>query len=180
MIQVYIRICNAWCWSKHLGIDHVLLQSLLVPDGPWKSISLDFVTALPSSEGFDVILAIVDWFTKMAHFLPCPTTIKSQQKTYLVMHCRVATRVRVEGRDHGGHEPGGDGGRDIDPLWSGCAGRDTNQAILGACRELQSMRERERDYATTETQNHLNLCLYIYVQRLIQRGFESGLAQTGK
>ena len=59
--------------------------------------------------------------------------------------CRVATRVRVEGRDHGGHEPGRDGGREADPLWSDCVGCGMNQMIPGACRELFNTREeRER------------------------------------
>lgn len=35
----------------------------------WQVISLDFVTGLPLSGGFDRILVVVDSFTKYAHFL---------------------------------------------------------------------------------------------------------------
>jgi hypothetical protein len=36
------------------------LQPLLVSEGPWKSISADFITRLPLSHGFDAILVVVD------------------------------------------------------------------------------------------------------------------------
>ena len=82
----YIRICDACCWSKSpQHRPYGLLQPLLVLDIQWKSISLDFITDLPSSKGFDSILTVVDRFTKMAHFLPCTKTINSQETADLVM-----------------------------------------------------------------------------------------------
>ena len=62
-----------------------LLRPFPVPTKPWQSISLDFVTVLPPSQGFDTIFVVVDRFTKMAHFLPCIKTINSEQTTDLVM-----------------------------------------------------------------------------------------------
>jgi hypothetical protein len=62
-----------------------LLQPLPTPDGPWKSISLDFITDLPPSEVFDVILTMVDRFTKMAHFIPCTKTTNSEETANMVM-----------------------------------------------------------------------------------------------
>jgi transposase InsO family protein len=47
-----------------------LLQPLPVPVSPWSSIGIDFITGLPRSEGKDVIMVVVDCFTKFAHFLP--------------------------------------------------------------------------------------------------------------
>ena len=41
------------------------------PDRPWKSISMDFITDLPVSEGADAILIVIDRLTKMAHLIPC-------------------------------------------------------------------------------------------------------------
>jgi hypothetical protein len=55
-----------------------LRQPLPIPDKAWTHISLDFVEGLPKLEGKDVILVVVDGFTKYAHFLPLshPYTVK--------------------------------------------------------------------------------------------------------
>ena len=71
----YVSICDVSFRSKiPRHRPYGLLQSLPVPDGPQKSISVDFITDLPSSKSYDVILIVADLFTKMAHFLPCRTT----------------------------------------------------------------------------------------------------------
>ena len=41
-----------------------------IPDKTWSHISADFITKLPLAQGYDSILVVVDWFTKMAHFVP--------------------------------------------------------------------------------------------------------------
>ena len=33
-------------------------------------ISADFITKLLLAQGYDSILVVVDWFTKIAHFVP--------------------------------------------------------------------------------------------------------------
>ena len=33
-------------------------------------ISADFITKLPLAQGYDSILVVVDWLTKMVHFIP--------------------------------------------------------------------------------------------------------------
>lgn len=45
-----------------------LLRSLPVLTMAWQVVSLDFVTGLPLSGGFDCVLVVVDAFTKDAHF----------------------------------------------------------------------------------------------------------------
>lgn len=45
-----------------------LLQPLPVPEKSWTHISVDFIEGLPKSEGKEVILVIVDRFTKYSHF----------------------------------------------------------------------------------------------------------------
>jgi hypothetical protein len=62
-----------------------LLQPLPAPSKPWQSISMDFITDLLASQGFDAILIVVDRFTKMTHFLPCVKSITSQQTTDIIM-----------------------------------------------------------------------------------------------
>ena len=46
-----------------------LLQPLPVPVGPWKSLSMDHVTDLPISSGYDSVLVVVDRLTKQTHFI---------------------------------------------------------------------------------------------------------------
>ena len=41
-----------------------------IPEKPWVHISADFITKLPLAQGYDSILVVVDWLTKMAHFIP--------------------------------------------------------------------------------------------------------------
>jgi len=41
-----------------------------IPEKPWMHISADFITKLPLAQGYDSILVVVDWLTKMAHFIP--------------------------------------------------------------------------------------------------------------
>jgi len=47
-----------------------LSSPLELPYAPWQSIAMDFITELPESEGCDQLRVVIDWFTKMAHFLP--------------------------------------------------------------------------------------------------------------
>ena len=49
---------------------------------------MDFITDLPPSQGFDVILTVVDRFTKMTHFLPYVKSISSQETADIIM-CEV-------------------------------------------------------------------------------------------
>jgi len=41
-----------------------------IPDEAWTHILADFITKLPLVQGYNSILVVVDWFTKMAHFVP--------------------------------------------------------------------------------------------------------------
>ena len=56
---------------------HGTLHPLELSYAPWDSISMDFITQLPKSDGCSTVWVIVDRFTKMAHFVP----VKDGQKT---------------------------------------------------------------------------------------------------
>lgn len=54
-----------------------LLQPLPIPAGAWVSIGMDFITGLPKSKGYDVIMVVVDRFTKYSHFVPLSHPFKA-------------------------------------------------------------------------------------------------------
>lgn len=47
-----------------------LLQSLDLPEQIWEDLTMDFIDGLPKSEGFSVIMVVVDRLGKSAHFIP--------------------------------------------------------------------------------------------------------------
>ena len=62
-----------------------LLQPNEVPDQPWRSIAIDFITDLPESDGYDTILVVIDRLTKMSHFISCKKDLDARQFTTLFM-----------------------------------------------------------------------------------------------
>ena len=48
-----------------------LLKPLDIPEWKWDDISMDFIVGLPRTQsGYDAIWVIMDWLTKVAHFIP--------------------------------------------------------------------------------------------------------------
>jgi len=67
----YVKTCLNCQQNRTLNKKQVgLLQPLPIPEGPWESVSMDFMVSLPPSRGFDAIMVVVDRFSKMAHFIP--------------------------------------------------------------------------------------------------------------
>ena len=60
-----------------------LLKPLEIPKRPWQSISMDFVTGLPESNGHDAMWVVVDRLTKMAHYIPCNETTDTRQFAHM-------------------------------------------------------------------------------------------------
>ena len=61
------------------------LQPLPIPRRPWSSVSIDFITDLPSSNSFDSIFVVVDRFTTMAHFVLCKKSSSSEDTARLFL-----------------------------------------------------------------------------------------------
>uniref|UniRef100_A0A8C6NV81 Gypsy retrotransposon integrase-like protein 1 n=1 Tax=Nothobranchius furzeri TaxID=105023 RepID=A0A8C6NV81_NOTFU len=85
-VKEYISACQV-CARHKSSNQHPqgLLQPLPVPHRPWSHIALDFVTGLPLSKGFTVILTIVDHFSKACHLVPLKSLPSSTETANLLI-----------------------------------------------------------------------------------------------
>jgi hypothetical protein len=71
VVSQFIKTCPVCQINKSENVPYPgLLQPLPMPDMAWQHITMDFIEALPKSEGKDTILVVVDKLTKYAHFIP--------------------------------------------------------------------------------------------------------------
>ena len=69
-INDYVRSCDECQHNKSpRHARYGLLQPLQIPFAAWTSISTNFITHLPESQGHTQIMVVVNRFTKMAHFI---------------------------------------------------------------------------------------------------------------
>jgi hypothetical protein len=70
-VESFVKNCSVCQQSKHSNTHPMgLLQPLPIPEGAWRDLTMDFIEGLPKSQGFSVILVLVDRLTKYAHFMP--------------------------------------------------------------------------------------------------------------
>ncbi|MBW0593126.1 hypothetical protein O181_132841 [Austropuccinia psidii MF-1] len=77
----YVSSCKQCSRNKKFEI----LKPLLIPNGPWISLSMEFITKPPLSNSFDSILVIVDRFSKMEVFIPKMSSINSLDLAHLLI-----------------------------------------------------------------------------------------------
>ena len=74
MVRRYILNCHICrCAKAPRNRYNGLLKPLPIPSRPWTDVTLDFVTGLPISNGYNAILMVVDCLTKERHYIPCTT-----------------------------------------------------------------------------------------------------------
>lgn len=85
-IQSFVLACSVFASCKtsswHLG---GFLQTLSVPSRPWSHIAFEFVTALPPSQSSMVVLTVVAWISKAAHFIPMPKLSSARETVFTVI-----------------------------------------------------------------------------------------------
>ena len=87
-LKKFIRECDVCQRIKAETIAPAgLLQPLAIPTKPWSDVSLDFVEGLPTSQGFEVILVVVDRLTKYVHFIPLSHPYTVAKVVGLYMQC---------------------------------------------------------------------------------------------
>jgi hypothetical protein len=70
-VQSFVQQCLICQQAKHELCKYSgLLQPLPFPEHCWQDISMDFIEGLPKSQGYSVIMVVVDRLSKYAHFLP--------------------------------------------------------------------------------------------------------------
>lgn len=85
-VRDYVRSCDVCQRQKYSATTPGgLLQPLPVPNAIWEDLSLDFITGLPKSKGYEVVLVVVDRLSKYSHFilLKHPYTTKSIAELFI-------------------------------------------------------------------------------------------------
>ena len=73
-IRKYVQTCDVCQKIKHRKhAPYGYLQPLPIPNQPFETITMDFITELPESNSFDAILVVIDKLTKYGIFIPVHT-----------------------------------------------------------------------------------------------------------
>ncbi|KAH9706417.1 Endonuclease [Citrus sinensis] len=83
-IEAYVRTCLVCQQDKaDRQLPAGLLEPLPTTSRPWESVTMDFISALPKSEGCGSIMVVVDRYSKYATFIAAPTDCKADEAARL-------------------------------------------------------------------------------------------------
>lgn len=84
-VERYVTTCHLCQKNKARNLRPAgLLHPLSLPHVPWHTVTMDFITQLPTTElNHDAILVVVDKLTKMVHLTPTTTRATAEQTAQL-------------------------------------------------------------------------------------------------
>ena len=104
-VERYIFSCDVCQAAKSRRVDTARQpRPLPVPDTKWHSVSIDWVSGLPSTtRGHDAIMTVVDRFSKRGMFIPCRKATTADDLVYVflreVIRLKGCPRQIVSDRD---------------------------------------------------------------------------------
>ena len=75
----HLRNCDICLRTKSVNRQHGRARSLAPPTSRWERIQVDFVTALPESNGYNSVCVFTDMYTKRIHLVPCRNDVTAEQ-----------------------------------------------------------------------------------------------------
>ncbi|KAL1151422.1 hypothetical protein V6Z11_A09G040800 [Gossypium hirsutum] len=85
-VETYVKTCLICQQDKvELKASAGLLQPLPIPERPWESLSMDFITGLLKSDGFASIFVVVDRFSKYVTFIPATKECPAEEAARLFL-----------------------------------------------------------------------------------------------
>jgi hypothetical protein len=84
-VKAHIKGCAMCQTTKIKPPVKVPLKPNEIPQGIWKTITMDFITDLSASKGYDSILTVVDRHSKAVILSPCYKTITAEQTSQLLI-----------------------------------------------------------------------------------------------
>ena len=77
-VKHYVDGCIICKRAKMIQQKKAAVDPLPVPPHPWHTCGMDFITDLPDCSGYDSIMVVIDHLTRLAHFIPCKSTITAK------------------------------------------------------------------------------------------------------
>ena len=84
-VKLYIKGCTICQTTKIRPPVKVPLKPNEISDGPWETITMDFITDLLTSKGYNSILMVVNQHSKAIILSPCNKTITAEQTSQLLL-----------------------------------------------------------------------------------------------
>ena len=92
-IKKFVSTCPVCQKIKHAcHLLYGLLQPIPIPTQLFEVVTMDFITKLPESQGFNLIFVLICKLTKYAFFIPCDTNL-TEKKAAKLFFDKIVTHV---------------------------------------------------------------------------------------